>query len=80
MVANRFVRAGGPFVTQYKSERQISPIDFFYSVGFSNILATRCPSKEAALKVAPPAERTIPNKRENPPKHKKALRDLLSEV
>jgi hypothetical protein len=28
----------------------------------------------------PPAERTIPNKREKPPKHKKTLGDLLSEV
>jgi len=28
----------------------------------------------------PPPERTIPNKREKPVKHKKTLRDLLSEV
>lgn len=28
----------------------------------------------------PPAERTIPNKRDKPPKHKKTLEDLLSEV
>jgi len=27
----------------------------------------------------PPTERTIPNKREKPPKHKKTIRDLLSE-
>jgi hypothetical protein len=28
----------------------------------------------------PPAERTIPNKRDKPPKHKKTLGALLSEV
>ena len=28
----------------------------------------------------PPAERTIPNKRDKPPKHKKTLGNLLSEV
>jgi hypothetical protein len=28
----------------------------------------------------PRSERTIPNKREKPPKHKKTLGDLLSEV
>jgi hypothetical protein len=28
----------------------------------------------------PPAERTIPNKRDKRPKHKKTLRDLLSEA
>jgi hypothetical protein len=28
----------------------------------------------------PPAERTIPNKRDKPPKHKKTLGHLLSEV
>jgi len=27
----------------------------------------------------PPVERTIPNKRDKPPKHKKTLGDLLSE-
>jgi len=28
----------------------------------------------------PPVERTIPNKRDKPAKHKKTLRDLLSEA
>ena len=28
----------------------------------------------------PPVERTIPNKRDKPPKHKKTLGDLLREV
>jgi hypothetical protein len=28
----------------------------------------------------PPAERTIPNKRDKPPKHKRTLGDLLSEA
>ena len=29
---------------------------------------------------SPPTERTISNKREKPPKHKKTLRDFLSEA
>jgi hypothetical protein len=29
---------------------------------------------------APPPERTIPNKRDKPPKHKKTLGDLLNEA
>jgi hypothetical protein len=67
---------------------------FFYSTGFSDMLASEMARrKKSRLKVAkearrrarlgiglPPTERTISNKREKTPKHKKTPRDLLSEV
>jgi hypothetical protein len=62
-------------------------------VNLSYILVGMARRKRSRLEVAkearrrarlgigmPPAKRTIPPKRDKPPKHKKTLRDLLSEA
>jgi hypothetical protein len=69
------------------------PTFFYFEPFFGRLAYPMTPRKKQRWRVAkearrrarlgigvPPAERTIPNKRDKPPKHRKTLCDLLSEV